>query len=58
MEQLRLRADRFRKQGRLQDEEVEEIIKEIKENNKLTNEEEGRQEDSIKDEQQRVLKAV
>jgi hypothetical protein len=42
MEQLRFRADRFRKQGRLQEEEVEEIIKEIKENDKLTNAEEGR----------------
>jgi hypothetical protein len=41
MEQLQLRAARFRKQGRLQDEEGEEIIREIKENNKLTNEEEG-----------------
>jgi hypothetical protein len=42
MEQLRFRADRFRKQERLQEEEVEEIIREIKENNQLTNEEEGR----------------
>jgi hypothetical protein len=41
MEQLQFRADRFRKQGRLQEEEVEEIIREIKENNKLTNAEEG-----------------
>ncbi len=30
MEQLRNRADRFRKQGRLQDEDLEEIINEIK----------------------------
>ncbi len=32
MEQLQIRADRFRKQGRLQDEDLEEIIAEIKVN--------------------------
>ncbi len=32
MEQLRIRADGFRKQGRLQDEDLEEIIKGIREN--------------------------
>ncbi len=58
MEQLQLRADRFRKQGRLKDEEVEKIIREIEKNDKLTNEEEGHQEDSIKDEQRRILEAV
>jgi hypothetical protein len=58
MEQLRFRADRFRKQGRLQEEEVEEIIRETKENNKLKNVEEGHQEDSIRDEQWHILKAV
>jgi len=41
MEQLQLRADRLRKQGRLQKEEVEEIIRENKESDKLTNAEEG-----------------
>jgi hypothetical protein len=58
MEQLQFRADRFRKQGRLQEEEVGEIIREIKENDKLMNAKEGRQEDSIKDEKWWVLKAV
>ena len=38
MEQLRIRAERFRKQGRLQEDDLEQIIKEITE--------EGRQEDS------------
>jgi hypothetical protein len=32
MEQLRIRADRFRKQGRLRDEDIDEIIKEMKAN--------------------------
>ncbi len=31
MEQLWIKADRFRKQGQLQDKDLEEIIKEIKE---------------------------
>jgi hypothetical protein len=42
MEQLQIKAARFRKQGRLQDEDVEEIIKEIKDKDQITNEEEGR----------------
>jgi hypothetical protein len=32
MEQLRIRADRFRKQGRLCDEDIDEIINEMKAN--------------------------
>jgi hypothetical protein len=39
MEQLRIRAERFRKQGRLWDEDVEKIIANIKANNKTTEEE-------------------
>jgi hypothetical protein len=58
MEQLRIKADRFKKQGRLQDEDVEEIIKEIKEKDQITNEEEGRREESTRDKQQQVLEAV
>jgi hypothetical protein len=38
MEQLRIRAERFRKQGRLQEDDLEQIIKEMKE--------EGRHEES------------
>jgi hypothetical protein len=34
MEQLRIKADQFRKQGRLQDQDLEEIIREIKEGSK------------------------
>jgi hypothetical protein len=30
MEQLQIKADRFRKQGRLQDKDVEEIIKDLR----------------------------
>jgi hypothetical protein len=47
MEQLRIKAGRFRKQGRLQDEDVEEIIKEIKDKDQITNEEEGHREELI-----------
>jgi hypothetical protein len=39
MEQLRIRAERFRKQGRLRDEDLEEIIADIKANDKTTEEE-------------------
>ncbi len=35
MEQLRIRADRFRKQGRLQDMDMEEIIREVKEGDEM-----------------------
>ncbi len=35
MEQLWIKADQFRKQGRLQDQDLEEIIKEIKEGEEL-----------------------
>jgi hypothetical protein len=37
MEQLRKRADRFRKQGRLQDQEMEEIIRDLKEETEQEN---------------------
>ena len=37
MEQLRKRADRFRKQGRLQNQEMEEIIQDSKEETKQEN---------------------
>jgi hypothetical protein len=40
MEQLQLKADRFRKQGRLQDKDLEEIIREIKDSNQLNNKDE------------------
>jgi hypothetical protein len=58
MEQLQIKADRFREQGRLQDEDVEEITKEIKDKDQITNEKEGRREESTRDKQRQVLKAV
>jgi hypothetical protein len=58
MEQLQIKADRFRKQGRLQDKDVEEIIKEIKDKYQIMNEEEGCREESTRDKQRQVLEAV
>ncbi len=57
MEQLRIKADRFRKQGRLQDQDMEEIIREIKEGG----EHEKESEDSVTasvNEQKWVMEAV
>jgi hypothetical protein len=39
LEQLRIRADRLRKQGRLQDKDLEEIITEIKASDETMDEE-------------------
>ena len=39
MEQLQIRAEQFRKQGRFRDEDMEEIIADIKANNKTTEKE-------------------
>ncbi len=51
MEQLWIEADQFRKQGQLQDKDLEEIIKEIKEDVQFKNEEEDRQAESTRDKQ-------
>jgi hypothetical protein len=40
MEQLRIKAERFRKQGQLQDQDLEEIIKELKAGEEFTDGEE------------------
>jgi hypothetical protein len=58
MEQLQIKADRFRKQGRLQNEDVEEIIKELNDKDQITNEEKGHREELTRDKQHRVLEAV
>jgi hypothetical protein len=59
MEQLQNKADQFRKQGRLQDQDLEEIIKEIKEGGKLNaGDGNNRAGKAAKDEHRRVLKAV
>jgi hypothetical protein len=59
MRQLQIRADKFRKQGRLQDHDLEEIIKEIKEGS--TDDEGGicnSADQAMKDEHRQVSEAV
>jgi hypothetical protein len=59
MEQLQNKPDRLRKQGRLQDQDLEEIIKEIKEGDKLNaGDGNDRAEKVAKDKHRRVLEAV
>ncbi len=58
MEQLRIKAERFRKQGRLQNKDLEEIIWEIKESDQPSNKDEEHRETSAKDEHQKVQEAV
>jgi hypothetical protein len=58
MKQLQIKADLFRKQGRLQDEDLEEIIKEIKEDGQFRNDKKNHQAELTRDKQQQVLKAV
>jgi hypothetical protein len=57
MKQIRDRADRFRKQGRLQDEDLEEIIKEIKAGKDFKdNPEDGIGRTAAKDEHDKVMR--
>ena len=59
MEQLRLRAERFRIQGRLRDEDLEEIIADIKAGDKSTEEEANKTARCTSDnENKRVMEAV
>jgi hypothetical protein len=59
MEQLRIKADQFRKQGRLQDKDLQGIISKIKADNGFKEgEKNGNAETASKDKQRRVLKAV
>ncbi len=59
MEQLRIKADQFRKQRRLQDEDLQEIISKIKADNGFKEgEKNGKAATASKDKQRRVLKAV
>ena len=58
MEQLRIRADRLRKQGRLQDKDLEEIIKDIKTGYEVIGNNKNSAEVMVKDEHRRVLEAV
>jgi hypothetical protein len=59
MEQLRIKADWFRKQGRLQDDDLEEIITKIKTDEEFKEgEENSKAASGSKDKQKRVLEAV
>jgi len=59
MEQLRLRAERFRKQGRLRDEDLEEIIADIKAGDELSEDDIDKAVSSTRDnENKRVMEAV
>jgi hypothetical protein len=58
MEQLRIKADRFRKQGRLQDKDLEEFIRKIKDSDQLNNKVEEQRDASTKDKHQKVQDAV
>jgi hypothetical protein len=59
MKQIRDRVDRFRKQGRLQDEDLEEIIKEIKAGKDFKDDaEDGIGRMVAKDEHDKVMEAV
>jgi hypothetical protein len=58
MEYLRQQADRFRKQGRLQEEDVETIIEEMKEKMGAADTEEEEKETTKADKHQKVMEAV
>jgi hypothetical protein len=59
IKQLRIKADQFRKQGRLQDKDLQEIISEIKADNWFKEgKENGKAATASMDKQRRVLKAV
>jgi hypothetical protein len=58
MEQLRNRADNFRKQGRLLDEELEGIINKIKEGENFKETNNGRDGIAAKEEHERVMEAM
>jgi hypothetical protein len=58
MKQLRYRADKFRKQGRLQDEELEDIVNEIKGGDDIMKTNNGRSGTAATEEHKRVMEAV
>jgi hypothetical protein len=58
MEQLRIRADRLRKQGRLQEDDLEQIIREMKAEGQIKEDEGGDGETALDDEHKRVMEAV
>ncbi len=58
MEQQQNRADKFRKQGRLQDEELKDIINKIKEGENFKETDNRRDRTAAKEEHERVIEAV
>ncbi len=59
MKQLQIKADRFRKQGQLQDQDLHKIIKEIKEGSTAREQGESDSADQVvKDKHRQVSKAV
>ncbi len=59
MEQIRIRANRFRKQGRLEDQDLEEIIRDIKEGSETkVKGDSGSADEAAKDEHRRVRKRL
>jgi hypothetical protein len=58
MEQLRIRAERFRKQGRLQEDDLEQIIKDMKDEVTFKEEGEVNSKKTASEEHRRVMEAV
>jgi hypothetical protein len=58
MEHLRHQAERFRKQGRLWEDNLEHIIEEMKAEEKLRGSAEGNKETAADNEHKRVMKSV
>jgi hypothetical protein len=58
MEHLRLRAERFRKQGRLWEDDLEQIIEEMKAEEQLIGSAVGNEETAADNEHKRVMEAV
>jgi hypothetical protein len=58
MEHLRLQAEQFRKQGRLQEDDLEQIIEEMKAEEQLRGSAEGNEETAVNNKHKRVMEAV
>ncbi len=58
MEHLRLRAEQFRKQGRLWEDNLEQIIEEMKAEEQLRGRAEGNKETAANNKHKRVMEAV
>jgi hypothetical protein len=59
MEQLRIRAEQFRKQGRLEEQDLEDIVKDIKERSRTkAKRDSGRANKAATEEHRRVSEAI